>query len=40
VPLSAQLLFIGYFVEEAQLWVHLDISGVDLLDKARPSVQI
>ena len=35
---SVGAAFIGSFVEEAQVWVHLDIAGVDLLDKARPTV--
>ena len=37
---SVGAAFIGSFIEEAQVWVHLDIAGVDLLDKARPAVQI
>ncbi len=30
--------FIGTFVDEQQLWAHLDIAGVDYLDEARPTV--
>jgi len=35
---SVGAAFIGSFVDEAQVWAHLDIAGVDLLDKARPTV--
>jgi leucyl aminopeptidase len=30
--------FIGSFVDEEQVWAHLDIAGVDYLDEDRPTV--
>ncbi len=30
--------FIGTFVDEEQVWAHLDIAGVDYLDEPRPTV--
>ena len=35
---STGAAFIGSFVEEDQVWAHLDIAGVDLLEKAQPTV--
>ncbi len=35
---SAGAAFIGSFVSEDQPWVHLDIAGVDKLDKAIPTI--
>jgi leucyl aminopeptidase len=35
---STGAAFIGFFVDEDQAWAHLDIAGVDHLDKARPTV--
>ncbi len=35
---SAGAAFIGSFVNEDQVWAHLDIAGVDFLDDDRPTV--
>lgn len=35
---SAGAAFIGSFVEEDQVWAHLDIAGVDYAEKDRPTV--
>jgi leucyl aminopeptidase len=35
---STGAAFIGFFVDEDQAWAHLDIAGVDQLDKAWPTV--
>ena len=35
---SVGAAFIGSFVEEDQVWAHLDIAGVDLLEEDRPTV--
>ena len=35
---SVGAAFIGSFVAEDQVWAHLDIAGVDLLDADQPTV--
>jgi leucyl aminopeptidase len=35
---SVGAAFIGSFVDEEQVWAHLDIAGVDYLDEDRPTV--
>ncbi len=35
---SVGAAFIGSFVDEDQIWAHLDIAGVDYLDEAQPTV--
>ncbi|NND82081.1 MAG: leucyl aminopeptidase [Gammaproteobacteria bacterium] len=35
---SVGAAFIGSFVEEDQVWAHLDIASVDLLEKDRPTI--
>jgi leucyl aminopeptidase len=35
---SVGAAFIGSFVEEDQVWAHIDIAGVDYLDKDQPTV--
>ena len=30
--------FIGTFVAEEQVWAHLDIAGVDLVEEAHPTM--
>lgn len=37
---SVGAAFIGSFVEEDQVWAHLDIAGVDLLEEAQPTVPV